>query len=143
MRPDGRRILGRRAEGVVRTLDSLDSAGIHIARDDFGTGYASLAHLQRLPVHELKIDRSFFDPVLTREEAPIASALIEPAKSLRMTSVAEGVETVEQARLLKNAGFDAARGFLFAPAAPSARVPHLLRECWSCDDGTPLVPRRA
>lgn len=125
--------LGRRAEDVARTLDMLDGAGIRIALDDFGTGYASLAHLQRFPVHELKIDRSFIDPVMTRQEAPIASALIGLAKSLRMTSIAEGVETVEQAMLLKNAGCDAGQGFLFAPAVPSAQVIGLLCRRWPFD----------
>jgi len=125
--------LGRRAEGVARTLETLDRAGIRIALDDFGTGYASLAHLQRFPVHELKIDRSFIDPLMTRE-APIACALIGLAKSLGMTSVAEGVETVEQAKLLKDAGCDEAQGFLFASAVPQASVTHLLRQRWFFDE---------
>ena len=135
--------LGRRAEGVARTLEALDQAGVRIALDDFGTGYASLSHLQRFPVHELKIDRSFIDQVTTLEEAPIACALIGLAKSLRMTSVAEGVETIEQARLLKAAGCDVAQGFLFAQAVPPARVAHLLQRRWLLDELEPLAQKWA
>ncbi len=125
--------LGRRAEGVAKSLHVLDEAGIRIALDDFGTGYASLAHLQRFPVKELKIDRSFVDSAMTLEQAPIACALIGLARSLKMTSVAEGVETVEQARLLKEAGCDAAQGFLFSPAMPAADVPELTSRDWPVD----------
>ena len=94
-------------------------------------------------MHELKIDRSFIDQVTTLEEAPIACALIGLAKSLRMTSVAEGVETIEQARLLKAAGCDVAQGFLFAQAVPPARVAHLLQRRWLLDELEPLAQKWA
>src|SRR5690606_22007093 len=112
--------LGRRAEDVARTLDMLDGAGIRIALDDFGTGYASLAHLQRFSVHKMKIDGSLFDPAMTQQYSRIATDLCALAKSLTMTSIAEGVEMTEQDMHFKVAGCDVAKGFLFAPTVPSA-----------------------
>jgi len=107
--------LGRGAGTVERALNTLSDAGVKIALDDFGTGYASLSHLKQFPVDLLKIDRSFIHD-LERDEnaAVIVRAVINMARSLGLTSVAEGVETHEQAARLLIDGCDQAQGFLYS-----------------------------
>ena len=85
-----------------------------LALDNFGTGHSSLFHLQALPFDELKIDRSFVHAVgHNRDSRKIASALINLAKNLGMITVAEGVETEEQAAIMNDLGCDLAQGWLF------------------------------
>jgi diguanylate cyclase (GGDEF)-like protein/PAS domain S-box-containing protein len=121
--------LGRDLHVVEQTFATLRQAGVSLSLDDFGTGYASLSHLQRFPVSVLKIDRSFVKPLqIDCCDAPIVSAVIGLAKSFRMKTVAEGVETAEQALLLRRAGCDIGQGFLFSPARPGAEVPGLTRQ---------------
>jgi EAL domain-containing protein (putative c-di-GMP-specific phosphodiesterase class I) len=121
--------LGRDLDIVEEAFATLSEAGIALSLDDFGTGYASLSHLQRFPVSILKIDRSFVAPLLSDcSDAPIVSAVIGLAKSFRMKTVAEGIETQEQALLLRRAGCDLGQGFLFSPARPAADIPGLTRQ---------------
>ncbi|MDD1453269.1 EAL domain-containing protein [Sphingomonas sp. H160509] len=120
--------LGRDLDIVEEALATLSQAGISLSLDDFGTGYASLSHLQRFPVSVLKIDRSFVVPLLADlSDAPIVNAVIGLAKSFRMKTVAEGIETAEQALLLRSAGCNFGQGFLFSAARPAADVPELTR----------------
>ncbi|WP_169739964.1 EAL domain-containing protein [Actinospica robiniae] len=122
---------GESGRPALETLRSLTDLGVRIAIDDFGTGYSNLAYLHRLPAGTLKIDYSFVR-ALTRPsvqghdsaEAIIAS-LITLAHACRMTVTAEGVETVEQARILRTLGADRGQGFLFSRAVPHARVHEL------------------
>ncbi|MCB0994217.1 MAG: bifunctional diguanylate cyclase/phosphodiesterase, partial [Acidimicrobiales bacterium] len=104
----------------MTVLGVLRDRGVHIAVDDFGTGYSSLAYLKRLPVDILKIDRVFVDTIATSaEDRSIAAAIIGLGHSLGMTTVAEGVETRQQATVLRELGCDRAQGYLFArPAHP-------------------------
>jgi EAL domain-containing protein (putative c-di-GMP-specific phosphodiesterase class I) len=121
--------LGRDLDIVEEAFATLSGAGISLSLDDFGTGYASLAHLQRFPVSVLKIDRSFVASLTADcSDAPIVSAVIGLAKSFRMKTVAEGVETADQALLLRRAGCDLGQGFLFSPARPAADIPGLTRQ---------------
>ena len=112
------------ADRIVRTLADVRSLGVRVAIDDFGTGYSSLSYLQKLPVDILKIDRSFvamLDHGLAA--SPLARGIVELGRSLRLTTLAEGIETVAQATALRSFGCDMAQGFHFAPAleAPAFR----------------------
>jgi len=96
-------------------LQNLHELGITWAIDDFGTGYSSLSYLKRFPVDVVKIDRSFVDGLERNEvDTAIAGAIIGLAKTLKMTTVAEGVETVEQLEHLGALGCDIAQGYLFS-----------------------------
>lgn len=112
-------LLDRASERIDAVLQRLATAGVGIAFDDFGTGYAALTHLTRLPVRRLKIDRSFVTPIDgTLRSGMIARTIVALAKELRLETVAEGVETETQARYLREIGCDAAQGFLFARPMP-------------------------
>jgi diguanylate cyclase (GGDEF)-like protein len=101
---------------AVEQLVEIADLGVRIAIDDFGTGYASLAYLRSLPVHQVKIDRSF---VPHSEDAPpgaddVARAVLLVGQTLGLETIAEGVELSEQATALESAGVQIAQGFLFA-----------------------------
>jgi diguanylate cyclase (GGDEF)-like protein len=115
--------------GNVCKLAAIREMGVHISVDDFGTGYSSLSYLAKLPVNELKIDRSF---VVTMTGSPesmaIVSTILSLARALGLQVVAEGVETDEQSRLLKLLRCDEVQGFLFGRPIPSADMATLLSE---------------
>ena len=106
---------------ALSVLTRLREAGFGLSIDDFGTGYSSLAQLKRMPVDELKIDKSF---VLHLSESPedavIVRSTIELAHTLGLKVVAEGVETVDGWQCLRDFGCDTAQGYLIAkPLAPA------------------------
>ncbi|WP_044611863.1 biofilm formation regulator HmsP [[Enterobacter] lignolyticus] len=106
-------------KAAVAILRPLRNAGVQIALDDFGMGYAGLRqlqHMKSLPVDILKIDRVFVESL--PEDASMVAAIIQLARSLSLSIVAEGVETQSQYDWLKAAGVDCAQGFLFARAVP-------------------------
>jgi EAL domain-containing protein (putative c-di-GMP-specific phosphodiesterase class I) len=112
---------------TAQLLGRLRELGARIAVDDFGTGYSSLAYLRRLPIDRIKIDRSFVEGVGTDPEATaVARVIVELARSLRLSTVAEGIEQAVQARALAEMGCDMGQGFLLArplePAAMAALV---------------------
>jgi EAL domain-containing protein (putative c-di-GMP-specific phosphodiesterase class I) len=113
---------------AIAMLRSLSEAGIRIAIDDFGTGYSSLAYLTRFPVAALKIDRSFVAGVLSNEpDAAIVRTIVDMAKTLGFTVVAEGVEQQAQAAFLRGLGCDQAQGFLYARPMPAHELAVLVR----------------
>ncbi len=105
-----------------RVLSSLSDQGIRLYVDDFGTGYSSLSQLHRFPVDTLKIDRSFIDRMgAGGEDLEIVRTIVSLAHNLRLTVLAEGVETEDQLAGLRDLGCEYAQGFLFArPLAPGA-----------------------
>ncbi|HEY0817728.1 MAG TPA: EAL domain-containing protein [Rhizobacter sp.] len=115
------------SEGVRQSLEALAAMGITIAIDDFGTGYSALGYLTRLPVQTLKIDRSFVAELPhNSKSAELVKAIVSVGRSLNMALVAEGVETVEQAEYLKNAGCHLAQGYLFGRPLEMAAFDKLL-----------------
>jgi EAL domain-containing protein (putative c-di-GMP-specific phosphodiesterase class I) len=113
------------AASAVALLGRLRRRGFLIAVDDFGTGHSSLAYLRNLPLSMLKIDRSFIAEITTDSSAlAIAASIIELARAVGLTVVAEGVETPEHARLLQQLGCDAAQGWLWSPAVSPEDARH-------------------
>ena len=110
-------------EGNIAKLRALREMGVDIAIDDFGTGYSSLGYMARLPVNLLKIDRSFISRMTQdSDNLEIVSTIISLAHSLRMKVVAEGVETEEQARILKLLRCDEMQGFYFCRPVPAPEI---------------------
>jgi diguanylate cyclase (GGDEF)-like protein len=114
---------------VLGVLKALREMGVELALDDFGTGYSSLAYLKRLPVHELKIDKSFVMNMAGDEsDAVIVQSTIGLARNLRLRVVAEGVEDKESWDELAALGCDLAQGYYLSRPAPAAELtPWLLR----------------
>jgi len=111
------------------TLSALHRMGVELSLDDFGTGYSSLAYLKRFPVGKLKIDRSFVSDLdVDADDRAIASTIVSMGRNLRLTVLAEGVETQAQLDLLRNMGCDMAQGFLFSRAIPADKMARLLGE---------------
>jgi len=108
-------------------LLALKERGVSLALDDFGTGYSSLTHLREFPIDRIKIDRSFVDGVgASREDAALISAVVAMAHGLRLHTVAEGVETEEQARFLTWRGCDELQGYLFSRPVPEEELLRML-----------------
>ncbi len=107
-------MLMERIEFTATILRQLVAHGFQISIDDFGTGYSSLLHLKRLPIHELKIDRSFIKGLETEQESlSICEVIIKMGLSLNLQVVAEGVETEEQLRIIQKLGCEQAQGYLY------------------------------
>ena len=100
---------------TIDTLTSLRKLGISLSLDDFGTGYSSLSYLRKMPISELKIDRSFIASLINdQNSAMIVSTIISMAHCLNMRVVAEGVETMAQLDYLRANYCQTAQGFLFS-----------------------------
>lgn len=119
---------------VVRQMNLLRECGVQLAVDDFGTGHSSLSYLYKLPIDTLKIDRSFVERLNTAESTrPIVEAVISMARHLNLSTVAEGVETAAQYRILQQAGCRMFQGYLFGrPMEQSDAQALLMRQ----GDGT-------
>ena len=105
---------------TVNTLRTLKDLGVRLAIDDFGTGYSALAYLKRLPIDVLKIDQSFVRTVTTDPaDATITETIVQLASGLNLTTIAEGVETLEQLLLLGSYGCKRMQGYLFGKPVPA------------------------
>lgn len=114
-------------ESVIDLLGRLKQIGVSVALDDFGTGYSSMAYLRRLPIDVLKIDQSFVRDLAHDEEArSIVQAIIAMAHALHKSVVAEGVETLVQANLLRTWGCNEAQGFYFSRPITAAALEALM-----------------
>jgi len=108
---------------ATTTLTTLRRVGVRIAIDDFGTGYSSLSYLSQLPVDILEVDKSFIDKVTTEEHARSATlAILDMSHTMRLQTVAEGVETAEQAQWLTEMKCGRAQGFLWPRPVPLAEA---------------------
>jgi len=106
---------------ALALLDAIAALGVNLSIDDFGTGYSSLSHLARMPVHEVKIDRSFVQGLESDLEfAPVVRSAIDMGHGLGLKVVAEGIETEAAALRLRNMGCDIAQGYLYARPMPLA-----------------------
>jgi diguanylate cyclase (GGDEF)-like protein/PAS domain S-box-containing protein len=100
---------------VLETLDDMAAAGAQIGIDDFGTGFSSLSYLTRLPVHRLKIDRSFVaDLGASKAAAAVATTIVNLAEQLEVIAIAEGIETTDQRQHLLDMGCQFGQGYLFS-----------------------------
>jgi EAL domain-containing protein (putative c-di-GMP-specific phosphodiesterase class I) len=104
---------------TVQVLNRLRASGIRLSIDDFGTGYSSLAYLRRLPVQEVKVDRSFVQRMdVEAEDAAIVRSILELARALDLEVVAEGVETETTLQILRDLGCDVAQGYHISRPMP-------------------------
>jgi diguanylate cyclase (GGDEF)-like protein len=102
-------------QGAIATMNQLHDRGIRMSIDDFGTGFSSLSHLKKFKVYKLKIDQSFVRDISTdSEDKAIVSAIINMARSLGLTTIAEGVETMEQLEFLREQDCDEMQGYHFS-----------------------------
>ncbi|MES9899998.1 MAG: EAL domain-containing protein [Sedimenticola sp.] len=117
-------------EGTDSTLEWLEEVralGVELSIDDFGTGYSSLSYLKRFPMNTLKIDREFVRGLPNNyEDASLVQAIIAMAKSLNLKVVAEGVETEEQLKFIREKGCELVQGFLFSKPLPADEIPNVV-----------------
>ena len=114
-------------ERTREILQTLHDAGFKIAIDDFGTGYSSLARLKHLPIDILKIDRSFVsDAHLDHDAGTMVQAMVQLAKNLGMTPLAEGVETVEELAFLRALNCPLGQGYLFSRPVPAHEIEEMV-----------------
>src|SRR6185312_16164309 len=111
------------AEDAIRSLKAIKDLGVAITIDDFGTGYSSLAYLRRFPIDRIKIDRAFVMNLESHpEDVEIVKAIISLAKTMRLSVLAEGVETQGQWAVLRDLGCELAQGYLFGKPKPAALI---------------------
>jgi len=135
--------LGRDFQKVERLLRRLQKADVEIALDDFGTGFASLTHLKQMSFDRIKIDRSFIANITTNaSDLAIVRGVLDIAHSMGKTVTAEGVETREQAELLRDLGCDLLQGWYFAKACTIERLPWVLANLPALPLGTTCATRR-
>ena len=115
------------AKENIELLHALKDIGVKLSVDDFGTGYSSLSYLEQFPLDELKVDRSFISKIESvTGEAPIVSAIIAMARSLRFKVVAEGVETEQQLAFLRKHECEQYQGYLFSKPLPADEFAELV-----------------
>lgn len=114
-------------EKILHLLQEIRNRKVSIALDDFGTGYSSLSYLGLYPIDVIKIDRSFvIQMVNSPEQQAIVLAMLAMSHALNMKVVAEGVETIEQARYLRDHGCDVLQGYLVSKPIPASQATQLL-----------------
>ncbi len=114
-------------EATVCTLEQLKALGVRIQIDDFGTGYSSLAYLSRFPLDGLKIDRSFVEKILDPgNEVEIVRSIMALAEATGLEVVAEGIESIAQARALTKVGCKEGQGYYYSPPVPVAAIDSML-----------------
>lgn len=126
------------SEQAIQTISELRRLGVDLSLDDFGTGYSSLSYLHRLPASFLKIDRSFVSRMTDSEEnAEIVSTIIKLARSLKMKTIAEGIENAEQFRRLKEMNCDYGQGYLFSKPLAANDAEKFIERAAGLSSGSP------
>jgi EAL domain-containing protein (putative c-di-GMP-specific phosphodiesterase class I) len=116
-------------EGVVEKMNILREEGITFSIDDFGTGYSSLSYLKELPVDVLKVDQSFVRDMITdSNDSAIVKTILAMADSLKLKTVAEGVETLEHLQVLQALGCSSYQGYLFSPPINAEKFEDLIKK---------------
>ena len=122
-------VLLERTETSLAILHELRDIGVAISMDDFGTGYSSLSYLRSFRFDKVKIDRAFIgDLTKGYDSLAIVRAITDLGRSFGMTTVAEGVETVDQLKCLESEGCGQVQGYLFSPPRPAAEIPSIIRK---------------
>ena len=117
------------AEAAIEVLAQLKALGVRLAIDDFGTGYSSLSYLRRFPIDELKIDRSFVASMHEGpEQAAVVLSIIKLSETLRLATVAEGIEDAAQVAELRSLGAGLGQGYFFARPLDEASVRAMVAE---------------
>jgi diguanylate cyclase (GGDEF)-like protein len=120
---------------ALQVTQRLSDLGFLVSVDDYGTGYSSLAYLRDLPVHALKLDKSFVLNMQQRSEnRVIVESTVQMAHALNLKVVAEGVETSADAKILSDCGYDYAQGFLYSPALPASALANWVRDYDATND---------
>ena len=125
-------------EQTVDKLNELHRVGVHVAVDDFGAGYSSLSLLQKLPIHRLKIDRSFIHDMEENADQSIIEAIAHMARGLKLEMVAEGVEEEFQLRYLQELNCPVIQGFYYSQAVPCEEARQLIKDGASIIGSKPL-----
>jgi EAL domain-containing protein (putative c-di-GMP-specific phosphodiesterase class I) len=129
--------LMRDAEQTAERLRAIKQLGVRLSIDDFGTGYSSLAYLQRFPVDELKIDRSFISQIeSSAQRDALIRTFVQLGRSLKIETIAEGIEDQAQLSRLQEEQCDVGQGFLFARPMAADRCREFV-ECWAGTEPTP------
>lgn len=118
-------------DSARQCMENLYATGLRFALDDFGTGYSSLKYLKAFPIDIIKIDQSFVNDIgIDKNDEAIIITMLLMAKTLGMECVAEGIETLEQARFLLEQGCSKQQGYLFSRPVPAEQIPNLLGYDW-------------
>ena len=134
-------VLLQENDAILRMLHRLRDLGVRISMDDFGTGYSSLSYLRRFPFDKIKVDQSFVRN-LERDKGTVAivRAVVSLGRALGMSVLAEGVETKEQLKLLRDEGCDELQGYLFSKPQPIQHVPALIASYSAAGPRSPTGP---
>jgi len=127
---------------ALTLLEEMRDAGFRLSLDDFGTGFSSLSYLKTLPIHKVKIDRSFVQDLISdQNDAAIVRAIISMSHLLGLSVTAEGVETESQSAFLKREGCDDIQGFLHSKALPLPElITYLDRTRWQAENDASVTP---
>jgi EAL domain-containing protein (putative c-di-GMP-specific phosphodiesterase class I) len=122
---------------LAETLDGLRALGIDVMIDDFGTGFSSLSYLAHLPMDALKVDRSFISGKhQTAESIEIVRCIVAMAKAMGIRTIAEGVETAEQATWVKEMSCDYAQGYFYSKPVSASAAMELAEKCVDAESGS-------
>lgn len=128
------RLLIQQPDNAKDVLEMCRAAGMSIAIDDFGTGYSSLSYLYYFPIDTLKVDQSFVRAMTKdKRSLELVKSIVGLGKNMNMKIVAEGAETIEESKILKEIGCDFVQGYYFAKPLPEAEVTELLKN-WQLKD---------
>ena len=116
-------MFGENVEDMIARMTELKSHGVRFSLEDFGTGYSSMTYLKRLPLDQIKIDRTFVNDILKDPiSGAVAQAIISFGKAMGLSVIAEGVETEEQRAFLATLGCHSFQGFLFSHPLATRRI---------------------